>query len=127
MMTYIERKRYKVFISIAFLIGYLAISALGILGYFFLKNSQPDVPLYRDILVIIEVGFIGGFYLSSIATSIFWFIYFIKRKAEGFKIVGSILFLLSIKRFTWLSFILAGLLYLYNSMKLLKGQKDELY
>lgn len=121
-MTLIERKRYVIIVSVAFLIGCVMFSVLMSFGYVSFKNPGVEISLYRMVMNTIQTGMLGGYCLGSLVSGGVWFIYFIKRKPMWFKIFAIVLFFMFIKKILLVSFLLASLVYLYNLLRVLKKQ-----
>lgn len=78
MMTYIERKRYVIIVSAAFLVGFALSPLLTGLGYVFYKHPAIAVPVLRSFMNTLQSGLIGGYCLAFAVSAPCWFIYFIK-------------------------------------------------
>lgn len=85
-MTYIERKRYVIIVSAAFLVGFALSSLLTGLGDVFYKHPAIAVPVLRSLVNTLQSGLIGGYCVASAVAASCWFI-LSSEKRNGLKLL----------------------------------------
>lgn len=123
-MRGIDRKRYAAITSIAFLLGDVFISIVWIIGFYFVNHTWTDLTSLHNLKELVVTGIYGGYSFSSAVAGLIWLVGLSKNQSLWSKFFLLILFVLCIKWVFLISFYLAGFVYLYNLLQVLKRQSD---
>lgn len=121
-MTYIERKKYLIFVSTAFVTGFVLYGFIG-LFLFFDKDISQQQTLLQRVLTVIGIGVLGGYLISAILSGILLFANYIREKSTRFKVLAIVLFMLTVQLIALAGFILNLPVYFSNLVKVLKRRQ----
>lgn len=118
-MSYIERKRYVIYITTAFLTGVVLYGFLGLL-LFNDRDIIEQSSLVQRILIVIASGLVGGYLISSILTGGLLFVHYMKRKSVRFKVLAIVFFMITIVIIEFAGFFLNLPVYIYNLVQIVR-------
>lgn len=121
-MTYIERKKYLIFVSTAFVTGFVLYGFIG-LFLFFDKDISQQQTLLQRILTVIGIGVLGGYLISAILSGILLFSNYIREKSTRFKVLAIVLFMLTVQLIALAGFFLNLPVYFSNLVNVLKRRQ----
>ncbi|EOH93731.1 hypothetical protein [Enterococcus pallens] len=121
-MTYIERKKYVIYSSTAFLTGFVL---YGILGLFIFFN--PDLieqwTFLQRSLMLMGIGIVGGYLISSLLSGILLFSHYTQKKSTRFKVVMIVLFMITVQVIAIVGFVLNLPMYIVNLLHVLRRRQ----
>lgn len=121
-MTYIERKKYLIFVSTAFVTGFVLYGFIG-LFLFFDKDISQQQTLLQRVLTVIGIGVLGGYLISAILSGILLFANYIREKSTRFKVLAIVLFMLTVQLIALAGFFLNLPVYFSNLVNVLKRRQ----